>query len=271
MKTSIKPQKFLTFILSLAAALLGAVVSSGFAQSAAPEAGLYKGLDLQISRGRLMNYSPSQEATLSNIVAYLGIMNRGAAEHFPNANFVVGDGLGSLKFEDLQLQHAPLDLALQALSVASGNKFIVREFNSKETPSLLYMLETNKTSVPQTEVEAFSLSGYIQHLKSSSPDPKNWGEQIGRSIDHIQSIIRQVVEEQRDLEKTNWAPLKFEFFRESDLLILIGPPDAVATAGKIIRALPGEDEQRGFGSLLGPSGGRANLQDEKLLQQLAKP
>jgi hypothetical protein len=179
--------------------------------------------------------------------------------------------LGSLKIDDLQLRNAPLDLALQALSVASGNKFIVKELNSKETPSLLYMLETNNTSAPQTEVEAFNLSGYIQHIKSSAPDPKKWEEQIGRNVDRIQSIIRQVVDEQRGLEKTTGVPLKFEFFNESDLLIVIGPPDAVMTAGKIIRALPGEEDPRGFGSLFGPSGGRADLQDEKLLQQLAKP
>ncbi|MGP8238577.1 MAG: hypothetical protein ACLQVW_24630 [Limisphaerales bacterium] len=303
----IKPQKFLTVVLSLTGALLlGLASPSALAQSAAAEAGLYNGLDLQIRHGLLMNDPAHAEASLSNIVAYLAEMNSGAAEHFPirEANVVIGDGLGSLKIDDLQLQHAPMDLALQALSVASGNKFIVRELNSKETPALLYMLETNKMSAPETKVEAFNLSGYIQHIKHSSPETNKWDEQIRINMDRLQQITQSVVDEQRALEKSAGAPLlgvalKFDFFKESDLLIIFGAPEAVTTAGKIIRALPGEDDQKGLGYLLAPSkqnqpleriigidaDGRVisevlgnnqpqedlNLQGQKLLQQLSKP
>jgi hypothetical protein len=198
-----------------------------------------------------------------------------------DVNIVIGDSLGSLKINDLQLQHAPLDLALQALSVASGNKFIVRELNSKETPSLLYMLETNKTSAPETKVEAFNLSGYIHHIKHSTPDTNKWDEQIRMNMDRLQQITQSVVDEQRALEKSAGVPLigvalKFDFFKESDLLIVFGAPEAVTTAGKIIQALPVQDDERWPNYLLAPSrqnqpDGTVNLQDEKLLQQLAKP
>jgi hypothetical protein len=151
----------------------------------------------------------------------------------------------------------------------------VRELVSKEqTFALLYMLETNKTSAPETKVEAFNLSGYIQHIKHSSTDTNNWDRQIEVNVENIQEIVEWVVSQQRDLEKISGAPLKFKFFRESDLLIVIGPPEAVMTAGKIFRALPGQDRQRAE-YLFAPSGpGQAgadylpNLQDQKLLQQL---
>jgi hypothetical protein len=281
MKTLIKPHRFLTVVLSLTATLFWLGSSSASGQSASPKEELYKGLDLQISHGLLMNDGREPvhgEATLSNIVTYLAAMQRSAAEHSPirEANIVLGDGLGSLKIDDLQLQHAPLDLALQALSVASGDKFTVKEVRSKETPALLYMLETNKSSAPETKVEAFNLSGYVQHIKRSTSDTNNWERVIGNKIGDLQAIVQQVVDEQRTLEKISRAYLKFKFFVDSDLLIIIGPPDAVATAGKIIRALPGEDDQRGLRYLLAPEGqdaldSGANLQNDKFLQQLAKP
>jgi hypothetical protein len=274
MKTFIKPQKILTAILSLAAALLGLASPSASAQTPFPGAVANNGLSLRISHGQLRNdrvqgAPTNEEATLGNIVPYL-------VAAYNEANVVIGDGLGNLKIDDLELRNAPLDLALQALSVASGDKFTVRELRSKEESfALLYMLETNKTSAPGTKVEAFNLSGYIQHIKRSSPDTNKWDEQIGMNMARLHEIVQSVVDEQRALEKISGGSLKFEFFRESDLLIVIGAPEAVMTAGKIIRALPGQDNQRGLGYLLEPSGQNQsgageNLPDYKLLQQLAK-
>jgi hypothetical protein len=137
------------------------------------------------------------------------------------------------------------------------------------------MLETNKMSAPEIKVEAFNLSGYIEHLKHASTETNKWDEQIAKNVSDLRNIVESVAHEQRDLEKMGAASLKFEFFKESDLLIVIGPPDAVTTAGKIVGALPGEDDQRGLGYLLGPMGqnpldGGAGIAGYKLLQPLAK-
>jgi hypothetical protein len=247
MKTLIKPLNFLTGLLSLACAL-ALLPSYACGQDAQPAAVLRAGLNLQISHGQLFDPGGAAhgEATLSNVVAmltakYSALLASGTPE--PTVNIVIGDGLGKLKIDDLQLQDAPLDLALQALRVASGNKFVISEQRSKENPSHLYMLETIEPPKLETRVEAFNLSGYIRHIERSCPDTNKWDEQIEKNVEEIQQIVSAVLEEQRLMEDKNMeAPQRgprFRFFKESELLIVIGSPEVVKTAAKIIFALPG--------------------------------
>jgi hypothetical protein len=268
MNTLMKRQTLSTNILSLACALAALAAPQGRAQSPTG-AGADTGtrVHLAISHGHTLAAGGfgNGEARLSNIVSVL-------RERSPGAQIVVGNDLGQLEIGDLQLRDAPLDLALQALSVASGNKFVVREQRSKEDPSTLYMLETNQAPPPpkpETTVEAFNLTGYIQHIKQSCPDTNKWDEAIQSSVDRLRDIIVSIVHEQEAFDKGTSGPegpRRFEFFKDANLLILLGPPDAVSTASTIINALPGEEKYPRMGRWDPFAHGAGNQADPGQLQ-----
>jgi hypothetical protein len=114
-------------------------------------------------------------------VAYLGAKS--------GANIVIGNDLSQVKIGDLQLRDAPVDLALQALSVASGNTFVVRYRLSSLGPSrALYMLEATPDLPTKSAptVQAFNLSGYLHYIKHRwNPDPNKWTDVFNMNIDRL--------------------------------------------------------------------------------------
>jgi hypothetical protein len=188
---------------------------------------------LQIIHGQLYDANGRErgDATLSNAMSLVKM---------EGINIIMPDELGQIRIGDLRLQDAPGDLAVRALSEASGNKFVVKELHSELGPgNPLIVLETNRPPSPppsEVKVEAINLAGYIQHLKLSGK-----GTNIDDTLDKLQ---RTIVEVQKDLNSKTRAGSSsptFRFFADADLLIVIGAPDAVEIARKIVNALPGED------------------------------
>jgi hypothetical protein len=245
---TLKRQKFLAGILSVGCAMAVLTAPRARAEDAS----------FHIVHGQLTD--SGQEATLSNAVNYLQRKDL-------TVNIVLPAELGQIKIGDLQLRDAPADLALRALSEASGSKFVVKEQRSDlGTAKPLFILQTNQPPSPplsDVTVQAFNLTGYLSYMKfdavsrqvlSQSSQDTNADENLAKLDDNLarlQDIIKQVVAAQKSFN-FSWKgaaipsnPPTIKFYKAADLLIVIGSPEAVETARKIVNALPGESDGRG--------------------------
>jgi hypothetical protein len=266
MNTLLKPPILLTGILTFVCAV--ALPDASFAQAVAVETSV----PLHIVRGQLTE--TGGEATLSNVVKYL---QSGAAP----LNVVVPADMGQIKIGDLELRDTQPDLALHALSVASGNQFLVQIHQSHMgAGNPLFILEKNP--VPSdTVVQAFSLVGYLGYMKfdllgtdvmsaaGQGPNSFENVQKLQQSLAKLEEIIKQTIDAQQNFMSSSVGsssagsaslgaasvPLKpptIKFYKDADLLIVVGSPEAVETARKIIDALPGQSvQQTGGGATMG--------------------
>lgn len=161
--------KMNTKLASLLAATIGAIVlvlSDSCAWAADTNAESIK-YDILIENGAIRVPSlldPRADffrykATLGDVIDYVFRVR------FTNANFVLSPGLRDVPLSDMKLANAAhLMLELEAVDVASGNKFKVRRSDPapSEADSGTFLLEANPAAFPVKDsgknVEAFNLS-----------------------------------------------------------------------------------------------------------------
>jgi hypothetical protein len=249
-------------VVTLSLALAVAMPMSTEAQPAAADSVV---VQLQIEHGNIAG-SPL-DATLRNVVNFL-------QKHTQNLNIVLPADLGDVKVGDLTLRDAPPDLALQALSVASGNQFVVENRRSGENGNHLFVIERPQPSyrAPDVVVEAFSLHGYLSYMDfdmtsrqvmNGTPDDSDKkAKKLDEMLEKLEAIIRSTVERQQALGASingvntpvgTLAP-EINYYKEAELVVVIGMPAAVDTARTIINALPGQNQAH-FGGGGGPGGG----------------
>jgi hypothetical protein len=178
-------------------------------------------------------------------------------------------GIEKIRIANLKLRSTQLENELEALRVASGNKFIwsrgisaetsVNSFGravagggmsteakvSSETPLFILGPNTQPTESDRN-VEVFNLNHYLQH--SEDPD---------KALDQIHRIVDNTLREMKldDSEQ----PANFQFHRGASLLIVTGTPETLQVTRKVINALQGQTASApdtfGFGGGRGGMGG----------------
>jgi hypothetical protein len=203
-----------------------------------------------------------KEPLLRNLVNVL-------REHFPDANFVVSPEVMEVVVEELKLRDASLRDTLEALSVASGGRFVWEKRLPRPTgygvPGAGGMPRVDPTTglpLPPTEpavevdeyglfvlrspdappdirrtVMAFNLAGYLQAKGKS--DPKGADE----AIDQVRQIIAQTLDALTAGRPTPRPSAEFKFHPGASLLVVIGPPEAIEVAHQVVNALPGQMPQ----------------------------
>ena len=209
--------------------------------------------DLEVVNGQLLHTPNRPEATLANVVDIL----RARYEH---ANIVVAPGLGELKIADLKLRAGQLMDELEAIRVASGDKFEIllprggggpapaidpntglQVTGQMESNSGLFVLQ-QPAPTPQTEriVEAFNIESYLVWLRRNAPTneiPPQREEREQKSIDQLTQIVRETIGILKNQPRPD-IPV-FQFHRGASLLVTIGPRESVEVTRKIVDALPG--------------------------------
>jgi hypothetical protein len=180
----------------------------------------------------------SVPASLANIIDVLRDLH-------PEANVVMSPELANIQIADLKLRATSLDEELEALRVASGNRFVwtkpgvvpmgavdpatglpVAAVGAGE--STLYSLVPDESGGMTTkrDMEVFNLGSYL----ANEEDPKT-------SIEQIEKIILNTLSQ---LRHKNLAPDEdpdFQFHAGANLLIVIGRQDALEVARKVVSAL----------------------------------
>ena len=152
-------------ILSLLALTVLVVVSPALAGDNSNSTELTRvAYDLEIVDGILVLDGRKMEATLANVVDAL-------RTRYQDANIAVAPGLGKLKISDLKLRAGQLTDELEAVRVASGNKFDIkgpggvpvidpntgRPLNESSNSGLFVLQGPPATEQSERYVEAFNI------------------------------------------------------------------------------------------------------------------
>ena len=226
-------------------------VAPGPASATAPE------YTLEIVNGKLSLAQPKVLRTLSkrsgtgeiaSVATLISIVDILRDMH-PEANIAMSPEIANVKIADLKLRATSLDDELEALRVASGDKFIWLKLGTMaivdpttgqpiaQAPSQtsLYSLMPNesKAAVTKHTVEVFNLGPYLQR-KGTARDS---------SIKEIEQIILATLRQIKGDDYGDDAPT-YQFHSGANLLIVIGRPEVLELARKVVSAL---DEQASLG------------------------
>jgi hypothetical protein len=189
-------------------------------------------------------------ATINNVVDLL-------RELYPDANFVVAPALGDHVLAELKLRSSSVVGALEAIRVASESSLRWRVMGTSsvvdpatglpKTPAgevgrTLYVLDAEETSTlkqANLEVEAFNISIYLDNAGPGEERDKRMvqiEQMVHETVDQYTAIVRQASNNSK--AKAVSAP-SIRFHRGANLVIIIGEPESVAVAAKVIGALPG--------------------------------
>jgi hypothetical protein len=201
---------------------------------------------LRVEGGMVWSRKPGQpwdnpqEATVGNAVKKLG-------ELYPDATFAVDPQVAVVAVTDLVVRSQDPKIDLQALAAACGGKF---DFRQNGTPTLFILEPNNRTfsrAPSKTEdrsLECFNLTGYLLPMiaqDNSAPSgavagPVSSESHTQKAVAQLQEIIQKSI---TDLDPSMKQP-HFKFYSEGQLLVVIGPQQALEVAEIIIRALPGQ-------------------------------
>ncbi len=181
-----------------------------------------------------------------------------------HSDIVMAPDVGEIRIGDLRLRSIEepdviqLPRVLEALRVASGGKFIWRQdvspdsadpttgFNRRLTP--LYFLDASEVPAKSNRnLEVFNMSGYVRQLDLQDD------AQVKTNIENIVRLIGRTFDRLKRQEATHPDDFaEFDFHSGANVLVAIGPPDALEVARKVVFALPGQqgspEARRGGGS-----------------------
>jgi hypothetical protein len=187
--------------------------------------GRLSSVDFEISKGKLLTedlagssikQTNNVDATLQNVVQVL-------RELYPSSSINLAPGLESTRIGDLKLRlnSMPLTDVLQAMELASGSKFEVKG-------SKMWFMLAPAPQRSSRKTEVFNLSGYLQSLEDRDENS------VAASIDQVKDLILQTYHE---LKPSETARPSFQFHPGANLLIVIGEPEVLEVASKVVNAL----------------------------------
>jgi hypothetical protein len=204
---------------------------------------------LQIVDGTILEKGVKVPATVGHVMDAL-------REMYPRVNIVASPEVTDLTLADMKLRPAEVEETLEALRVASGERFDWRRNDQQpaaidpttgvpvpprpvKEPSL-YLLTVNpntSSARAKREVEVFNLSGYLTSGITHAGKQANDEAAIDQGLKTVQDIIKQTLAAVYYQEGTR---LDYQFHAGANLLIVIGPRDEIEVARKVIEALPGQ-------------------------------
>ena len=114
----------------------------------------------------------------------------------------------------------------------------------------LYLLEASAAATkPRLQVEAFNIGTYLNSFSTTSG--KGTDEQVRGRLSEIERLTLETVKEYETISRTMSPTAKplhspsIRFHPGANLMIVIGEPEVVAVAGKVIGALPGARRSAG--------------------------
>jgi hypothetical protein len=205
---------------------------------------------------------PAEPATIKTVVAMLG-------SRYQEANIVYAPELANVGIPDLKLRAHDLPETLEALRVASGNKFdwfgpgsaipntapigaidpaTGLPTGTKENASSgLFVLRLPAEAAQNDRViEAFNIGHYLETKTFDGRAGLEAGEKIKLEVaaaDQLQQLILGTVANFKQVSEDEVRHnLKFQYHAGATLLVIIGPQGEVEVARKVVNALTGEKE-----------------------------
>jgi len=235
-----------TICLALALPLPQASAQKRTQPAATQPSGLYQ-LEVIIddSGGHLFHDGKETSATLGHAIDILRLQHQ-------ELTFALSPGLGDVKLSELKLQANDVDQALEALRLSCGNRFVFAAPShmpdgNQDGMRSLYLLQGDEPMNRRRMVEAFNLGPWISGAGSE-------GEKETR-VKRVEGIIFATIERLKQTPLDSADRPEVLYHPEANIMVVIGAPEAIDVAGKIIRAMnPGTAMNLG-GGMPGMGGG----------------
>lgn len=180
--------------------------------------------DLEVTAGgALIDNGRPIAPTLGNAIDILRRLH-------PELTFALSPGLGDVKLAELKLHANDVDQTLEALRLATGNRFdFAAPAHSSGGDHTLYLLQGIEPPNRRRMVEAFNLGDWISGARSD--------EEKGKRVRQLEEIIYTTIEKLRESSlEPNDRP-EILFHPEANIMVVIGTPQSIEVAGKLARAL----------------------------------
>ena len=218
--------------------------------------------DLEVSNGRFV-LSPGQT---NGPIATVGNLIKRVQELDPNVNIILSPGVADVALTDFRLHAVTLPRVLTTLPGLTGNRVGLTESfagrgrggrGSLASTGSVYMVGFVDANVfyggggggvgfantrPVRQVEVFNINNYLNTLKPPRPDPASATERAVtmNGVQSIEELIAQTLGSLLNQSPLNAADRPDYFFHEgTGLFVVVGSPQAIDVASKIISALPG--------------------------------
>jgi hypothetical protein len=167
--------------------------------------------------------------------ATLEVSVKALQDIYPQVTIAMDPKLAKVPLADLKVRADDPQADLEALRAACGSQF---DLDGSRRGLSLFTLTANgyferaqAAAAGTREIQIFSLAGYLEQR------PKD--TKLEHMVDELQDVINQTI---GDLDGTIPQP-RFRFHVDAKLLVVIGTPQAIDVAGKVINALPGQQNQ----------------------------
>jgi hypothetical protein len=245
------------------ASLLACVTAHVFAQETANTGKEGKvaapSYDLEIKDGLLIWNGAKRKDNANQVPPNLQNVVDLLRELHPEANFAVSPEVRDNVVADLKMRTSSVEEKLEAIRIASGSDFMWRNAQvptvstvdpatglptkAGNTPALYVLEAVPAAPKPGLQLEAFNISGYLDTLHGMAPDEVR--ARNAEQMDQLERMVLVTVKEYQGMsqvENSKAKPLRtpsIRFHPGANLVIIIGDPEAVAVAAKVVGALPG--------------------------------
>ncbi len=234
--------------------------------------------DLEIKDGTLTWSGAKRKDNASQVPANLQNVVDLVRELHPEANFAVSPELAGAVIADLKMRTSSAEEKLEAIRIAGGSQFVWRlahppvinpQTSLPETPDLYVLDALPPTAKPGLQVEAFHLGEHFKYVYGDQALATNNDTRqklIAEQMEQIELMVHQTVDEYRTISHTSKtkslsAP-SIRFHRGANLAVIIGEPEAVAVAAKVIGALPGAQRSKASNARENDDSDRKSVADE---------
>jgi hypothetical protein len=234
---------------------------------------------LEVKKGLVFTGSSEKPATLANVMEAL-------RERYPEVNIAIAPALHEVKIADLKLRTRSIWEDIEAVRVASNDKFewqgpgspVFSGRANSPSPSMfaaspptptqasgnsgLFVLRMPSLSPENMrDLEAFNIGGYLQWLvekglieggaREATPElrQKLQAEASSDGILQVREIISRTLASLRQGAGDAENQLDFQFHPGANLLIVIGDRSALEVAAKVVGALPGAAQHNPYGAM----------------------
>jgi hypothetical protein len=209
--------------------------------------------DLEIRDGMLIWNGPKRDDNAKRLPPSLEAVIDLLRELHPDANFALSPGVKDVVVGDLKMRASTVEEKLEAIRIASSSQFVWRNARPAGLPPTpgdistppFYVLDSLTTpAAPRLQVEVFNIGTYLSSFSTISG--QGTPEQRAERLAQIERMAIETVHEYETVSMTlnrsqgrSLRSPSIRFHSGANLAVIMGEPEAVAVAAKVIGALPG--------------------------------
>ena len=178
----------------------------------------------------------SARATIANLAKYLSVADT-------NGNLNVSPSAAEIEIKDLKLRGADIDEVLNAVSTATDGAVHGKGGIDVDGRYHFAFEVFNGQVKPGRTLEVFNMSGFIANVWVSVPIEKR-DSATQSEFDAMESLIAETLDSLYPNDPQRAAHPEFKFHKGTKLLIVIGTPEAIDVARKVINAWPGQSPDK---------------------------